>query len=102
MPLTQPHPAYQLILDEAIVASDQARVSAEVTDSRLMKNPQYRYAREIGQLPPIEARRIADPLGAYKDICMQFGQRLGDIKPPALASTAWSEKFNESNEPWEP
>jgi len=99
VPLTKPHPAYLLILDEAVIASDQARVSAEVTDSRLMKNTQYRYAREIGQLPPIEARRIGDPLGTYKDICMQFGQRLGDIKAPALASAAWSEKFIESSEP---
>jgi len=101
-PLTQPHPAYLLILDEAIIASDQARATAEVIDSKLMENPQYRYAREIGQLPPIEARRIADPLGAYKDICMHLGQRLGDIKPPALASAAWSEQFNESNESSEP
>ena len=102
VPLTQPHPAYLLILDAAIVPSDQARVIAEVTDSRLMKNPQYRYAREIGQLPPIEARRIADPIAAYKNICMQFGQRLGDIKPPALASAAWGERFNETNKSGEP
>lgn len=99
VPLTKPHPAYLLVLDEAVVTSDQARASTEVTDSRLMKNPQYRYAREIGQLPPIEARRISDPLSTYKDICMQLGQRLGDIKAPALASAAWSEQFIESSEP---
>ena len=99
VPVMNPRPAYLLVLDDATVASGRLCTTAETVDSRLMKNPQYRYAREIGQLPPLEPRRIADPLGTYKEICMRSGQRLGDIKPAVLASIQWGEQFRESLKP---
>lgn len=97
VPVTKPRPSYLLMLDEAVVAPDQAAATAEAADSRLMENPQYRYARDIGQLPRIEPRRIADPIGTYKAICVQSGQRLGDIKPVALAKIEWGEQYFESS-----
>jgi hypothetical protein len=96
VPITNPGPAYLLILDAAVVDAGRERTTAEIADSRLMGNPQYRYARDIGQLPPIEPRRVADPIGTYKDICIRSGQRLGDIKPAALATTLWSEEFSKA------
>ncbi len=99
VPVATPRPAYLLMLDEAIVATDQEHTTANIADRRLMENPQYRYAREMGQLPPIEPRRIPDPLGTYKSICMQSGQRLGDIKPAALASAEWGEQFGKAVAP---
>lgn len=93
VPLAKPRPAYLLILDAAVVSADQAKTAARIADSNLMNNPQYRYARELGQLPPVEPHRVTDPLGVYNSICIQSGQRLGDIKPAALASAAWGELF---------
>lgn len=99
VPIAKPRPAYLLLLDEAIVNTDQEQTAARIADSNLMDNPQYRYAREIGQLPPLKTYRIADPLGTYKSICMQSGQCLGDIKPAALASTEWGEQFGKAVAP---
>ena len=99
VPIAKPRPAYLLMLDEAIVNTGQQQYVASIADGKLMDNPQYRYAREIGQLPQIEPHRIADPLGTYKNICMQSGQRLGDIKPAALASTEWGEQFGKAVTP---
>ena len=96
VPIAKPRPAYLLMLDEAIVNSDQQQSAADIADGNLMDNPQYRYAREIGQLPAIEPCRIADPLGTYKSICIQSGQRLGDIKPAALASAKWGEQYSKA------
>lgn len=96
VPIVEPRPAYLLMLDEAIVNPDLEQAAANIADGKLMDNPQYRYAREIGQLPPIEPYRIADPLGTYKSICMQSGQGLGDIKPAALASADWGEQFGKA------
>ncbi len=93
VPIAEPRPAYLLILDADAVADGQEQRAARIADGRLLQNPQYRYARQVGQLPPVEACRIDDPIGAYKDICMESGQRLGDIKPSALASVEWGEQF---------
>ena len=93
VPLAKPRPAYLLILDATMVNADQGKTAARIADSKLMNNPQYRYARELGQLPPVEPYRITDPLSVYNSICIQSGQRLGDIKPAALASAAWGELF---------
>jgi len=99
VPLAQPRPAYLLVLDETIVNDDQGQAAARIADSKLMDNPQYRYAREMGQLPPVEPYRIADPLGTYNSFCLQSGQRLGDIKPAALASAPWGERFGKAMSP---
>ena len=95
-PLTRPRPAYLLMLDLAMVSPGRATAIAEAADARLMQNPQYRYARDIGQLPRLEARCIEDPIGVYKNVCMLAGQRLGDIKPVALANPAWGERYLDS------
>ena len=99
VPIAQPRPSYLLMLDAAIVNADEEENSASLADRRLMQNPQYRYAREIGQLPPLAPHRITDPLGMYKCICVRSGQRLGDIKPSVLASAGWGERFRKAKAP---
>lgn len=93
VPIENPRPRYLLLLDEAIVGAGETQQAASVADGRLMQNPQYRYARELGQLPPPEPRRISDPLATYQRICVQHGQRLGDIKPTVLVRPWWGEEF---------
>ena len=94
VPLANPRPGYLLILDAAVVSPDQATSAADTADRRLMENPQYRYARDIDQLAAIKPHLTSHPLDVYKDICIRNGQRLGDIKPVALASAAWGEQFS--------
>jgi len=93
VPITGVRPSYLLMMDEAVVGVDQIQDAANLADTRLMANPQYKYAREMGQLPPPEPRLLADPLGQYQRVCMQSGQRLGDIKPAVIASPQWFESF---------
>jgi hypothetical protein len=97
VPVSEPRPSYLLLLDAGSVAADSEQKTVELADSELMANPQYRYARELGQLPPPAPCRVADALGTYNNICLQSGQRLGNIKISALASAAWSAEFVKSS-----
>jgi len=49
---------------------------------RLCENPQYAYARKMGQLAPL--RLLHDSYERYVDARLARGARLGDIKPPVL------------------
>ncbi|BAO43125.1 GH3 family acyl-acid amido synthetase [Thiolapillus brandeum] len=53
-------------------------------ETRLRRNPQYDYARRLGQLGPLQWRTLPDALDRYQAWCLARGQRLGDIKPLAL------------------
>jgi len=77
-PKLEPKPHYQLFLEDA------AAVDPEKTEAALRTNPQYAYARALGQLDPLELIEVRDPLRRYKDWALESGQRLGDIKPPSL------------------
>ena len=72
-----------------------ARV-AERLDEALRENPQYAYARDLGQLGPLEAFRVdASAPADYLAECVARGQRLGDVKSVALHSgTGWARVFH--------
>ncbi len=85
---------YVLLLDAAEVDATSAVRFAAGADVALAVNPQYAYARELGQLPPVRAVRCAHPVERWLDLCRQRGQRLGDIKPAALCTVAgWQAQF---------
>jgi hypothetical protein len=52
-------------------------------ESQLLLNPQYAYARGLGQLGELTLTVMDDPLGIYLQHTAEQ-QRLGDIKVPAL------------------
>ena len=81
-PVDAPFPHYELLQDLARPAADTA-----VLEGALDANPHYAYARRLGQLGPIRLRRCPDLKGAYHRYRQRQGQRLGDIKPPALLRT---------------
>lgn len=85
-------PAYVLLLDGAKLSSEQARSMAVRIDAALRENPQYAYARNIGQLHPLTALLCEHPLESWlKYRTEEKGQRLGDIKLPALLNdTSWT------------
>jgi hypothetical protein len=80
LPVSNHIPGYLLILD------NQPDVEALVNgvETRLSDNPQYAYARKIGQLRPLTAIRLNNPLEIYLNSPLHAGTRLGDIKVPSL------------------
>lgn len=53
-------------------------------EKRLIKNPQYAYARKIGQLEKLEAVVVTDAMKHFFHYKTMLGSRVGDIKIPAL------------------
>lgn len=77
-------PCYVLLCDAMEVDASLAPHLAAQVDASLGTNPQYAYARRLGQLGPVQARRVARPLPRWIQRGVARGQRLGDIKLPAL------------------
>jgi hypothetical protein len=87
--------AYVLFI-QAPQDADEALVAAVARlDGGLRENPQYAYARDIGQLGPCDVFRVeASGTADYLARCVARGQRLGDIKSVALhPGTGWSRAF---------
>jgi len=70
---------YTFVADQTIRLPD-----INVLEIRLMKNPQYAYARNLGQLKPLTALPVRNLWCYYEQHQAAQGVRLGDIKPVAL------------------
>ncbi len=78
-----PPPHYRLVLGRNMPAPDLAAL-----DRALSANPQYAYARRMGQLAPLAFAGVAlDPASEAADRA-RTGQRLGDAKPVVLVPRA--------------
>jgi hypothetical protein len=87
-------PHYVLFLDAAEYNDADATTLACQLDRALATNPQYQYARQLGQLSELVACRVKNPLSIYLNSGLERGQRLGDIKPPVLSKeTDWEFRF---------
>ena len=75
---------YALVVDAQRHDKVQAASLASRVDRALRKNPQYDYARRLGQLETLIAIRMDDPAEEHHRWALARGQRLGDIKPLAL------------------
>lgn len=84
VPQIQPYPHYILFLDADEYNATSAINQGLELDLALAANPQYQYARKLGQLGQLETVRVKKPLATYIKYALSQGQRLGDIKPPAL------------------
>jgi GH3 auxin-responsive promoter len=60
----------------------ETAVDLASVETRLFENPQYAYARKLGQLAPL--RLVHDSYERYVHAQIARGARLGDIKPPVL------------------
>ena len=78
-------PYYRLILSDGHPASDTGLAAA--LDNALGENPQYAYARRIGQLAPPQCARTAD-LQQYAAALFRADQRLALRKTPLLLPPA--------------
>jgi GH3 auxin-responsive promoter len=79
-------PHYVLLVDTS--NRDTARCAAAMIEQRLRYNPQYDYARKIGQLDPVACEIVDHLLERYLQLGTRRGRRLADIKPPALITDA--------------
>ncbi|MEA3456506.1 MAG: GH3 auxin-responsive promoter family protein [Campylobacterota bacterium] len=71
-------------LHYCLVIEKNSDISKETIENRLLKNPQYSYARELGQLGDLEIIEMQNPIKVYMDKMLSDGRRIGDIKIPLL------------------
>jgi GH3 auxin-responsive promoter len=87
-------PQYELFCDAHRVPSAQLDALAAQADRLLQANPQYAYARSLGQIEAVRARRVVRPLQTWIAHNSTRGQRLGEIKAPVLsADPHWAQRF---------
>ncbi|MER9410710.1 GH3 auxin-responsive promoter family protein [Mesorhizobium sp. M0589] len=84
---TEPHPHYRLFLE----AGPAAAAWSEKLDAELAANPQYEYARRIGQLGPVQATPVEDLYGRLKRHRLKGGISIAGMKAPVLLRQADSE-----------
>jgi len=84
--------------DGYVLATDIA-VGADMQqiEQRLCRNPQYAFARRMGQLHPARLVELHGLFDRYVDVQLKQGIRLGDIKPIALRNErTWLETLGAS------
>ncbi|MGM9480973.1 GH3 family domain-containing protein [Roseateles sp. NT4] len=79
---------YVLLADAAGALPASERDLLDRAEQGLACNPQYAYARRVGQLRPLRLERIQQPIAHWTRLRQARGQRLGDIKPPVLIGDA--------------
>lgn len=67
-----------------LVTEAGSHADIEHVELRLSGNPQYAYARRLGQLKALRLLEVERLFERYAEVQLQQGMRLGDIKPVAL------------------
>ena len=80
---SHPHPHYVLCADKA-VHLERLAAFAERLESELKRNPQYAYARQLGQLSPLEVRIVDRLFERYREWATSQGRSIAGLKAPAL------------------
>jgi hypothetical protein len=76
-------PRYDLLVE---CASHDAERLAGAVESRLIASHHYALCRRLGQLGGVRAVVVHDGAQTYERACLERGQRVGAIKPTALAA----------------
>jgi hypothetical protein len=80
-----------------LVTDIAAGADVQQIEQRLCRNPQYAFARRIGQLQAVRLVEFHSLFDRYADVQLKRGIRLGDIKPIALRNECtWLETLGES------
>jgi hypothetical protein len=86
-------PHYRLYVESAHDERTLAR-AAERLEELLSQAHHYAYCRSLGQLGPLDCRRVQRGAEVYQDTLRERGQRAGDIKPTCIdAQPVWDERF---------
>jgi len=75
-------PFYELLIDAR--TGENLNNQAALVEECLRANPQYAYARALGQLGPVRPRAVERLIDRYTHVQARRGCRLADIKPPVL------------------
>lgn len=86
---TEPHPHYRLFIEASPAGSGGAW--GKKLDAELGANPQYEYARRIGQLGPVLATPVEDLYGRLKRHRLKSGISIAGMKAPVLLRQADSD-----------
>ena len=80
---SHPHPRYVLCADASV---DRLRLAAfaESLETQLRRNPQYAYARHLGQLSPLDVRVTDRLFERYREWATSEGRSIAGLKAPAL------------------
>jgi hypothetical protein len=85
-------PGYVLICENT---PNEAQLA--MLDGSLRANPQYDYARRLGQLAPLRILSQQQAFSLVERVMLDRGVRLGDVKPVALRTEAfWLPLFEDS------
>jgi hypothetical protein len=80
-----------------LLAEADATVSIDDVERRLCGNPQYAYARRLGQLAALRLMPVSRLYDRYARIQAEQGVRLGDVKPAALRNElSWIGRLEQS------
>jgi len=85
------NPGYVLICEQKFTSDQLCKI-----EKALCTNPQYAYARKLGQLTPLRMLHICHAYSVVERTMVDRGTRLGDVKPVALRSEEfWLPMFKE-------
>lgn len=79
-----PHPHYRLFVETSLEGS--FKVLGDSLDRALKANPQYEYARRIGQLRSLRVTAVDDLYGRLKRHRVKGGTSIAGMKAPVLLS----------------
>ncbi len=77
-PAMSPQPHYVLVTDINV------EIDLNQLDKALCGNPQYQYARKMGQLGFLQYKVVPDIMQRYTQWQYLQGRSIGDLKPPSL------------------
>jgi len=80
-----PQDNHYCLLAEDIGSLNTEKLAIEL-DHFLCRNPQYKYARDLGQLRPVTCKVVTNLGSHYLEWRNTKGQTIGDIKPAALCT----------------
>lgn len=83
VPQASPKPHYRLWLDDSLPDTAAAELASRL-DHALRANPQWAYARDLGQLGALVPQRVPQLAARLQAQALAMGQRLGDAKPAML------------------
>jgi hypothetical protein len=72
---------YYALLVETDAPQGALDAAARAVESAFADGYHYRYCRDLGQLGAVRAVRLRDGWGAYEQVAVARGQRLGDLTP---------------------
>ncbi|MDE0654316.1 MAG: GH3 auxin-responsive promoter family protein [bacterium] len=89
-------PGYTLFIESHDASDQELLTLGAALEESLQENYHYRYCRDLGQLGRLRLFRIeTGAQRTYATTCQENGQRIGDLKPPALHTMAgWSQSFS--------